>query len=458
MLRPNYAIIDPIYAGLIGGFALAVFTSLPALKLPASTELPPDTSLETDIPEEVPQHVSARSTRIARIKSRDRSKTRIVMRLGLVGAILIGLSIIVSSGITNTERVEISTPPPYTYSLSPINAGNLDRIQSLYSIHVNGDAHAEDLLAISPDKKWVALTPKDGAPLHIQRLKWATDGSFVPMGNGFTTFFLYQTASVAFSPDATHFAVANEADNTVLVFDLDDLPNDAKKTVLPIGDRPETLTFTKDSQKLIIGTQGGVNGSLQLWDFGTASLEREISTDVPGGVCSAAISPDGKILAAGYCTKTFDISTWEVDNGYTPLSLLAASDLVGSCTDPCLNQRNVFAFNPATGEIASGIDFPRISIHDPRTGKLSKSVTTRPAGNSSNGGNSVSTLAYTSDGAILVMAANQEIQLIDAKNGDLLWHYEDPKRITAVTISADSKLLISINADGDMVFWGVPAK
>jgi WD40 repeat protein len=314
------------------------------------------------------------------------------------------------------------------------------------------------LLAISPDKLWVALTPKDGAPLNLLRLKWAPDGSFVPMIDGWSRFLLYKTVSLAFSLDATHFAVANGANNSVLVFDRLGLPNDSKKTVLSIGDRPEAVTFTKDSQKLVIGTQSGTEGSLQLWDLKTASLEREISRNAPGGVCSAAISPDGKILAAGYCAKPFDISTWEVDNGYTPLSQPAGLDPVGPCVDPCQDQHNIFAFNPVIGQIASGADFPRISIQDPRTGKNSATVITHPAGNSLNGGNSVSALAFTSNGTILMMAANQELLLIDAKNGNLLWRHEDPKRIAAISISADSKLLISVNADGDMVFWGVPAR
>jgi WD40 repeat protein len=332
------------------------------------------------------------------------------------------------------------------------------QIQTLYTIHVSGDAHAEDLLAISPDKKWVALTPKDGAPLHVQRLKWTPDDSFVPMGNGFTTFFLYQTTSLAFSPDSMHLAVANGADNSVLVFESVDLPDEGKKSVLSIGARPAAVTFTKDNQKLIVGTQSGMGGSLQLWDLATASLERVIPMDASGGVCSVAISPDGKILAAGSCAQPFELSIWDVDTGYTPLSQPARLDAPGTCAGDCPDQHNIFAFNPATGEIASGAGFPRISILDPRTGKNSASVSAHAAGAALQGGETVSTLVFSSDGAMLVMAANQEIQLMDAGNGNVLWHHADPKRISAVSISADSKLMISMNADGDLVFWGVPGK
>lgn len=359
------------------------------------------------------------------------------------------ISIVLSSGTT-----PLPTPPPI--SLSPINPTNADQMQVIYAIHVSDTVRTEDLLAISPDKNWIALTPRDGAPLHVQRLKWAPDGSFVPMGNGFTSFYLYRTASLAFSPDAMHLAVANEAGNSVLVFDLDDLPSEAKSHPLPIGDLPGTVTFTGDSRKLIVGTAGFGSGSLQVWDLGTSSLERAIPVQSPGEICSARLSPDGKILAAGNCTEPFTISTWEIDGGYAPLTQLTKSDKTGPCgADACPGQRNVFAFNPANGEIASGIDFPLISIRDPRTGKLSTSVTTPAARQSSNSGQSIRALAYTSDGAILVLVANQELQLIDARNGTLLWHPQDPSPITAVAISADSKLLVSMNANGDMLFWGV---
>ena len=293
--------------------------------------------------------------------------------------IVVGVSLL-SCGIINPSNSATPLPTHPPISLSPINATNTDQIQVIYTIHVSDTVRTEDLLAISPDKKWVALTPEDGSPLHVQRLKWTPDGSFVPMGNGFTSFYLYRTAALAFSPDAMHLAVANEADNSVLIFGLDDLPSEAKKTLLPIGDRPEAVTFTKDSQKLIIGTPGGANGSLQLWDLGTSSLEREIPAQAPGEVCSAGISPNGKILAAGNCVEPFAISTWEIDGGYTLLTQLTRSDQAGPCgSDPCPGQHNVFAFNPASEDIASGLDFPLISIHDPRTGKLSTSVTTPAA-------------------------------------------------------------------------------
>jgi len=358
-----------------------------------------------------------------------------------------------------TIRVQLEVTPVPTllpYNLSPINASNIAQIQQLYMIQLSKE-RTQDLLAISPDKKWIAASRKDGAPLYIQRLKWNLDGSFVPKGDGGTTFFLYKTTSLAFSPDSMSVAIANGADNSVLIFSLVDLPNENNKIVLPIGARPQAVAFTKDSQSLIVGTWGGSQAALQLWNIGTASLEREISGETLDSVCSTAVSPDGKILAVGSCA-TFDISTWDIDNSYAPLSRLDRLDSADACSDPCPEQGNIFAFNPTTGELVSAVNFPNISIHDPRTGKSSSIVTTQPIGAGPNGGDAISALAFAAEGDILVMAANQEIQLIDAKSGHLLWHYADPKHTTAVAISADSTFMVSFNVDGEMVFWGIPPR
>ena len=361
---------------------------------------------------------------------------------------------VVEGGTVNIGGQDNATPvptrPPYT--LSPINARNVNQIQPLYLIRLKGE-RTEDLLAISPDKKWVAVTRKNSNPLNIQRLKWNPDGSFVPKGDGFTTFFLYQTTALAFSPDSMHVAVANGADNSVLIFSLMDLPDENNKIMLSIGARPQAVVFTKDNKKLIVGTWN----SLQLWDYGTASLEKEIVLDTLDSVCSAAISPDGKILAAGSCTM-FHISTWDIENGYTPLSQLPDPDSDVYCADECLEQRNIFEINSATGEIVSVVDFPNVTTYDPATGKRGATVKALATGISPDSIYSVKALGFASDGGILVMAANQKIQFIDAKNGDLLWHLYDPRPTNMLAISADSTFMVSLNIDGEMFFWGIPTR
>jgi WD40 repeat protein len=384
-----------------------------------------------------------------------------VLSLIIFGFFLVACGFINPSGkagpITIGVQVDVTlAPTPLPYNLLPINASNVSEIQPLYTMHLQGE-RIEDLLAISPDKKWVAVGRKNNGPINIQRLKWDSESSFVPKGDGFTTFFLYKTTSLAFSPDSMRVAIANGADNTVLIFSLADLPDESDKIVLPIGARPQAVAFTKDSQKILVGTWGGSQAALQLWDIGTASLEQEISGESLDSVCSAALSPDGKILAAGSCA-TFDISTWDVENGYAPLSQLAGLDAADDCPSPCSKQRNIFGFNPTTGALVSGVNFPTILIHDLRTGNISATVTTQSARAGSNGGDTVGALAVASDGAILVMSVNQQVWLIDAKNGNVLWYYADPKRTNAVAISTDSRLMVSLNVDGDLVFWGIPSR
>ncbi len=422
----------------------------------------PEQSIETST-EPREQTVALSQNRRADNRERGIIKRLLVWVVLMLFLLACGIAFPSGGGANNPITIDLAsavtplpTPPPIR--LSPITATNVDRIQDISTWHVSDTVRVDDLLAISPDKKWVALTPRDDNPLHIQRLSWPANDSFVPMGAGFSSFYLYLTTSVAFSPDSMHVAVANEADNSVLIFGLEDLPNSTKPQILPIGDRPVAVTFTGDSQKLIIAAPGAANGSLQLWDVGTGAFEREIP-GAPGAVCSVALSPDDKLLAAGSCMEPFTISTWDIDAGYRPLTQLTKSDQAGPCgAYACPGQRNVFAFNPITGEIATGLDFPVISVHDPRTGKLSTSVTASPARDSSSGGESIGTLAYTSDGTILVMLANQELQLVDAKGGNLLWHLQDPRPTTAVAISADSRLMVSLTGGGDIILFGVPTR
>jgi WD40 repeat protein len=117
-------------------------------------------------------------------------------------------------------------------------------------------------------------------------------------------------------------------------------------------------------------------------------------------------------------------------------------------------------FNPSTGDIASGTNYGRIPVQNPRSGKLSATIST--AGGVSEfeyDTGPVNALAFTSDGAILVTAGSLEFQLRDAKDGRLLWYHGydwNSSSLSTVTISPDSRLLISVDSDGNVEFWGIP--
>ena len=362
----------------------------------------------------------------------------------------------VTPEIENTPTIAV----PASISLSPIDVGNADQIQLLFTYHVAWDALSYGFVSISSNGKWVALAPKYGSPLSLLPLTWYTDHSIVPLIDvASSKTYNLRTEALAFSPDATYLAVA-ERDDLVEVFDLE---HPEKNKTIHIVDWPNAVTFTKDSKKLIIGTKRGLEGYLQLWDVETATLEQEISRNAPsGGICSVAISPDGKILAAGYCTYVFDSSTWDIEKGFIPITRLAGLDEVLYCAHFCTDDRNIIVFNPSTGDIASGTNHGRIPIQNPRSGKLTATISTwgrDEIGNYDAG--PTNALAFTANGSVLVIATSTELQIRDVKDGRLLWSHEpdgDARGMSAVTITADSRLLISVNSNGDVEFWGIPDK
>ena len=350
---------------------------------------------------------------------------------------------------------------PSSISLLPISKSNADRIQLLFKYQITWENYSDyGLAAASPDGKWLALA-SGGGPVHIVPIPWISDHSITPWINPTTSrIYSYATLSLSFSPDSMHLAIESTGDR-IAVFDLQQ-PD--KLIFLSKVDWPTSVVFTGDGKKLIVGTQRGIGGYLQLWDIETASFEKVISRDPSsGGVCSVAISPDGKILAAGHCSYVFDISTWNIDKGYIPLARLVGLDKIPYCNHFCIENRNIVLFNPSTGDIASGTNMFRIPIQNPQSGKLLTIISTpRRAGigNSYSVPEPVNGLAYTPDGSILAIATGNELQLRDAKDSNLLWYTENPladgSMMSAVTITPDSRLITSIDSDGNVEFWGIP--
>lgn len=367
----------------------------------------------------------------------------------------VALAPTVTVSITKRFDNTPTTTAPAPISLSPISVENADQIQPLFTYHVPWDALSYGLVAVSPDAKWVALAPKYSSQLYILPLAWTPDRSIIPSIDTASSYaYKFRTESLAFSPDSGYLAVAGENDS-VTVYDLEHM--DRIKTLSKL-DWPSAVTFMKDSKTLVIGTQRGPGGSLEIWDIQTSSLKRVISLDVThGGICSVAVSPDGSILAAGYCSWIFDISTLDIEKDFAPIARLAGLDEVRYCAHLCTDNRNIIAFNPSTGDIASGTNYDRIPIQNPRTGKLSGIIHSAFVDYLGYEIGPVNSLAFTSDGGVLGIAGSR-LTLRNTNDGRLLWshRYLYPSYASAMAITADSRLLISIDSDGNIEFWGIP--
>ncbi len=362
---------------------------------------------------------------------------------------------------TNTIIPKVDNPPTIAaqkpIELSPINDRNVGQLQVLFTHHVVWDALSYGVAAISPNRKWLALGAKYSSELYILPLIWTTENSIVPaIDTGAIRNHKIRVESLAFSPDSAYLAVAGDV-SSVTVFALE---HPGKTTILDVPNWPSAVTFVRDNRTLAVGTMRGLEGSVKIFDLETGTIKQEISKNTSsGGICSLGVSPDGKILAVGYCTYVFDISTWDIDKNYAHIARLIGLDEILYCAHFCTDNRNIISFDPATGNIASGTNYSRIPVQDVYSGKLITIISTaRPYGNEGYiDAGRVNSLIYTPDGKILVIAANYELQLREALTGKLLWYQEETSgTLSAIALSFDGRLLISINSNGDIVFWGVP--
>lgn len=360
----------------------------------------------------------------------------------------------------NTDSPKIDNTPtgiaPKVITLSPINTENAEQIQLLFTHHISWDSISYGLATISPNGKWVALAAKYSSQLYLLPLMWETNNSIVPTVDVESSrIYKLRTESIAFSPDSAYLAVAGN-DNSVTVFDLE---NPDKVKTFDIGNWTSAVTFVRDSKTLAIGTMRGVEGSLQILDLETGTIKHEISKNTSsGGICSVGISPDGNILAVGYCTYIFDISTWDIDKDFAHIARLAGLDEIAYCAHFCTDNRNIIAFNPITGDVASGTNYGRIPLQDARSGKLTAIISTvRRDGEVAYDASPVNALAFTPDGAMLIIATTPELQIRDVNDDRLLWsHTISSKKLDAMTMSADARIIITINSDGEISFWGIP--
>lgn len=359
---------------------------------------------------------------------------------------------------TETPRIE-NTPTNIVANaipLSPINTENIQQIQPLFNHQVPWDAISYWLVVISPNSKWVALAAKYSSQLYLLPLTWNTNNSIVPtIDVASSRVYKLRTESIAFSPDSAYLAVAGN-NNSVAVLDLE---NPDKIETFDVGNWTSAVSFVGDSKTLAIGTMRGYEGSLRIIDLETGSIKYEISKNLTsGGICNVTVSPDEKILAIGYCTNVFDISTWDIDKNFEYIARLTGIDEVNTtCPHFCTDNRNIIAFNPITGDIASGTNYGRIPLQDIHSGKLRTIISTVVRdGDIAYDASPINALAFTPDGELLVIGTTPEIQIRSVIDSKLLWsHNEAPRYIAGMAMSADARLIISVNSDGEVKFWGV---
>jgi WD40 repeat protein/uncharacterized caspase-like protein len=244
--------------------------------------------------------------------------------------------------------------------------------------------------------------------------------------------------SVAFSPDGKLLAAA-DLENTVKLWDV----SSGKVTrtlvkragVIEPDGSINSLAFSPDGKTLV---SAGYR-SIQLWDIATGQARTLEKFDIIS--YSFALSPDGKVVAAGLQDST--IKLWEVATGRELHTLSGHVDMITSV-----------AFSPDGQTLASGGFFNDKSIRlwDVTTGQLIRVLYGATTG--------VSSIAFSPNGETLVSTGdvNNGINWWDVASGrELKTIYGHEGFIASVKFSPDGKLIASAGGGekGAVKLWDV---
>ena len=252
--------------------------------------------------------------------------------------------------------------------------------------------------------------------------------------------------NVAFSPDGTVLASANE-DNTIVLWDVANRQQ-IGKPLIGHNDNVYSVAFSPNGKTLV---SGSADKTIRLWNI--SDPESPIQMGVPitghtGPVKSLAFSPDGRTLVSGSDDKTLIL--WNVSNLNTPVQV--GQPLIG-------HAGIVFsvAFSPDGKMLASGSADKTIRLWNVTTLTTPVEVGVPMIGH----GGDVSSISFSPNGSTLASGS--------ADRTVILWDISRPKNVTqlrapmmshsaeimSVAFSPDGKMLASGSADKTVRLWDV---
>jgi WD40 repeat protein/serine/threonine protein kinase len=241
---------------------------------------------------------------------------------------------------------------------------------------------------------------------------------------------------VSFSPDGSQI-VSGGYDNTLKVWDSKN--GTEIMTLRGHCDRIESVAFSPDGKSII---SGSYDKTIKMWD---SSINHEFMVfDAREHVCSAAVSPDGKLI--GSIGKT--IKLWDVVSGAEVRTLLARDNSAVSPWMPVA----CMAFSPDSRQIVASSWDKQIKVWDITIG----AKVMRLQGHK----DIVRSVAFAPDGKYIASGgADKTIRIWDAITGEELMtllgheHY-----INSVAFSPDGRRIVSASHDKTSKVWDIETR
>jgi WD40 repeat protein len=243
-------------------------------------------------------------------------------------------------------------------------------------------------------------------------------------------------------PSATNLLATSEEDGSVTLLDIDS--GTAIRRIAGDGRSVGQVAIASGGQALAGSSRVAGNSrdeTMRLWDA-AGKMQFSVPAGV-GGTSSAAISPDGSILAAG--SWDTNVRVWSARNG--ELLRLIDSELPVAMF--------ALAFTPdGKSLVTAGVD-RTVYFWNTATWKQERKLTGQPE--------MIASVAISPDGRILATGGFNDITnkhpvsilLWDVASGKELRRLPSPHQVSSVAFSPDGKWLAAASGDKTVRLWSV---